>query len=965
MAGIGDMVVKIVGDNSKFDRAIDSTQKKMTVLATKLKDIGKKMTLFVSLPILGIGLASVKAAADMEMMEVAFATMLGSAEKAHSLLTDLKELAAHTPFQLTDLTAGTKTLLQFGVALEDVMPTLTTLGDIAMGDSNRMKSLSLAFGQMTSAGRLMGQDLLQMINVGFNPLQVIAKKTGETMMELKDRMSKGAISSEEVAAAFKSATSEGGMFYQGMEKASQTLTGKFSTLKDNIVEMARNFGEVLLPAMMKIVAGLTSLVQKFTGMSEGTKKTIIILGLLAAATGPVMMGIGGIIKLVPKLVAGFQKLWLAAASLNIALGPALLLAAFAALVATMIVLQIKQDRLNEQWREFTELTERQYEAVNKLVPRFEELANQEVLTADEAEELARLTRELKDTYPELTTEVDTNTGALRLNQIALRSVTEQVLINMMKIKEAGVEQAELDARIAQGKLQMVRATPNAPGLTAAQNAERLAVALREVDTANAKVWSSIGAVKQASTDLSNYRIETNRLEAQALIDLRDKKTESAGVEKKDAEDVVKVKIDAENNVNDVTKLKTAERLLFIKTAEEEATEWRRKHRAIDYKKQAQERNAAEGRAERISIDLFRDALDARERIKKAKEDQAKAEADIAVAETKQNWKTLGDVFKNTVFGIIDIIGGDFKDAALNTISEILAAQQEALAIEMEDKREAFELENEMRQERLEADLEAIETKKSAQLEAIDIALQEALYAAGFSEATTVEQYEAEIAAAQAAGDAETAAELQKQLDKLVIIKSFEAQSEAVAAAAEAAKTARNEREKVEAQTAVDSQVAEEKRLTDEKDKIEKRAAYDSAVINKESALFNIAVSTAQAIVNALGSIPFPFNIAASALMGVLGAAQAISVSSKPLPALARGGIVSPTSGGTDVTVAEAGQAEVIFPLDKLDQFLSQREPSSEEGMMSLIVNLDSDPFLQKIFPATRNKTVLIDQGAVI
>src|SRR5690606_25401177 len=92
------------------------------------------------------------------------------------------------------------------------------IGDIAMGDANKMNSLTLAYSQMTSTGKLMGQDLLQMINAGFNPLNEISKKTGKSIGDLKKEMEQGKISANMVEKAFIGATSEGGQFYMMAEK---------------------------------------------------------------------------------------------------------------------------------------------------------------------------------------------------------------------------------------------------------------------------------------------------------------------------------------------------------------------------------------------------------------------------------------------------------------------------------------------------------------------------------------------------------------------------------------------------------------------------------------------------------------------------------------------------------------------------------------------------------------------------
>ena len=103
-----------------------------------------------------------------------------------------------------------------------VVPTLKMLGDIAGADQNKLNGLALVFGQIQSTGRLMGQDLLQLINQGFNPLTEISKQTGMSVADLKKAMEKGAISADMVTLAFKSATSAGGLFYGNLEAQSQT-----------------------------------------------------------------------------------------------------------------------------------------------------------------------------------------------------------------------------------------------------------------------------------------------------------------------------------------------------------------------------------------------------------------------------------------------------------------------------------------------------------------------------------------------------------------------------------------------------------------------------------------------------------------------------------------------------------------------------------------------------------------------
>lgn len=221
---------------------------------------------------------------EIESYTTSFKTLLGDTASAVAKVDELKTLAAKTPLSLSDLAEGTKTLLAFQVPAEKSTKILTMLGDVALGNSEKMKGLALVFGQVSSAGKLQGQDLLQMINQGFNPLNYIAQRTGESMDELKDRMSKGAISAKEVEQAFEDATSAGGQFANGMETASHTTDGLISTLKDNARALV---GEVFKPISDSLLSDvLPSTITAVNDLSEAYKEEGI--KGMTAATGEIM-----------------------------------------------------------------------------------------------------------------------------------------------------------------------------------------------------------------------------------------------------------------------------------------------------------------------------------------------------------------------------------------------------------------------------------------------------------------------------------------------------------------------------------------------------------------------------------------------------------------------------------------------------------------------------------------------------
>ena len=213
----------------------------------------------------GVFVSAIKEAFKFEKATTDFKVLLGSIDKAKTHIAELRQFASSTPLTFGDLSGASKLLLSFGTSVEEVMPAMKMLGDISMGDAQKFKGLALVFAQVKSAGRLMGQDLLQMINQGFNPLTIIAQQTGKSVGELKDMVEKGAISFEMVAEAMRVATSEGGLFNNAMAEASKTGEGLVSTLSDKWTDCVRTFGEAFTDAAK---GGLQLLIEKLTELVE-------------------------------------------------------------------------------------------------------------------------------------------------------------------------------------------------------------------------------------------------------------------------------------------------------------------------------------------------------------------------------------------------------------------------------------------------------------------------------------------------------------------------------------------------------------------------------------------------------------------------------------------------------------------------------------------------------------------------
>ena len=377
MAANKDVNIKLSIDNAKFTAGMNRAKQSLNGLSNTAGNLKNNLslntraiqetsvsaeTLARHCTVAGVALGAMagyalKAAADIEQLQVSFGVLTGSTAVGDELLNSIKQFSAVTPFVTSDLAKASQTMLAFGIATEDIMPTIDMLGNVAMGNSEKLKMVSLAYSQIQAAGRLMGQDLLQLINAGFNPLKEISQATGKSMGELKDMMSKGAISSELVTMAFKRATSEGGLFYGMMEKQSQTLAGRFSTLQENIEQTAQSFGAALAPAAKAIInvfISLTSFLMKIPQPIQAVLAGIVTLGsgllLIAGITPTLVSGFKSVVLGLNLLKGGFINATRAvvantAALLTNPFGQIAL--AITALIAAIVVLIANWDKITE------------------------------------------------------------------------------------------------------------------------------------------------------------------------------------------------------------------------------------------------------------------------------------------------------------------------------------------------------------------------------------------------------------------------------------------------------------------------------------------------------------------------------------------------------------------------------------------------------------------------------------------
>lgn len=336
---------KITGDSSSYQKAINEADKSTEQFQKNTSSLGSKLAggLKNGLSVAAGAIASVSAAmgagvvagvkynATIENYQTSFEVMTGSAEKAAEVVEKLKKIGAETPFELPELADVTQLLMNYGFTADEAIDKMMMLGDISQGSADKMQRIATAYGQMSSAGKVQLEDVKQMIEAGFNPLQEISESTGESMQSLYDRISNGTLAVDEITASMQRATSEGGKYYQSMEKQSQTITGMISTLKDNAQQLlgevvqpiTESFGTKLLPAAIDAIDQLTTAFQEngFEGLIAvgGQIITSILLGIAMGLPNVITTAIQIIQAIVTNLQANMPQILSAGGQILISL----------------------------------------------------------------------------------------------------------------------------------------------------------------------------------------------------------------------------------------------------------------------------------------------------------------------------------------------------------------------------------------------------------------------------------------------------------------------------------------------------------------------------------------------------------------------------------------------------------------------------------------------------------------------
>lgn len=274
----------VIQADNIMKRVGDSAARESSRVDSYMKNIGRGIAAAFTLNTANQFISQVvRVRGEIQALESSFTTLLGSKSKGDAMLAEIRKYAVETPYSLSDVSKSAQTMLAFNIEAEKVIPTLKQIGDVAMGDGQKMQSLVLAFSQMSSTGRLMGQDLLQMINAGFNPLVQISERTGESLTKLKKKMEDGKISVEMVAQAFTDATSEGGKFYGMMEQQAGGIQGSLAGLEDAWLNFYNEIGEKSEGLIVDSIQGLTSLIENYREVGRVLAEIVATYGVYRAS----------------------------------------------------------------------------------------------------------------------------------------------------------------------------------------------------------------------------------------------------------------------------------------------------------------------------------------------------------------------------------------------------------------------------------------------------------------------------------------------------------------------------------------------------------------------------------------------------------------------------------------------------------------------------------------------------------
>jgi len=393
------------------------------------------------------GRAIAKLGMDMEATKAKFEVLLGSVERGNKVFTEVNEMAKLTPFTTSDVVGASEQLLAFNYDAEKLMPTLRMLGDVAMGDAQKLSGLTTAFAKVSSTGKLTARELMQMVYQGFNPLVVMSEKTGKSMETLNEEMARGQITFAMVEDAFRTATSEGGRFHGMMDKMGETGRGKLNTLMGALQIKLAELGEKMIPYLNKVLDFGLKLVDNFDRIAKVIWQALIPVRAFFNGIATLFQFFkenGAILALTATLLVSIKLAMLQAslAAKGLSIGSMLASKAFQILNATMLknpftavlvgitllvgALVMMRKRTKEANSALGEInrTAASYEADER--SRLNRIFDALKRTNPQSEERNKLIKQLKEMYPGLIDKMELEKAGLDDLEIAYKNLSDSI-----------------------------------------------------------------------------------------------------------------------------------------------------------------------------------------------------------------------------------------------------------------------------------------------------------------------------------------------------------------------------------------------------------------------------------------------------------------------------------------------------------------------------------------------------------
>lgn len=891
MALIGQLNIKIGATIDGLQSALVRAERSMNRSASKMTNIGKRLSMTLSASIGIAGVAAIKTAAEFETLQNGLNILTGSVEEGTKAFDRLKGFSAKTPFQLTELTRANNIMMGFGLNSDEAYDSLNQLGNIAAVMGSDFNRLAVNFGQVSASGMAMTRDIREFINNGVPMWDLLADATGKSIGQLQEMATKQEITFELIQKAFDKATKKGGKFYKGLEKGSKTLEGVFSTMKDNISLALGTIGQSIAETLnlrevaIKIGKAFGKLAEKFANLSAGQKRFIVIVAAMAAAIGPLLIAMGSLLTLLSLVPAGL------AGTLGVA---GLVVGALIGITVAIVKLRSEYNKVNGLSAKVSKRIENNaasYLKEKKSIDKLRTASNNLALTTNQRQ---KAYDELVTTYPDYFDAMKIEEGQIvnvvkKYDQLIdkIKNVARQRAISQEMIE---LEQDKLDLEIA--------ISAQFPGLTLSEIQEKIEyIATESNKTFGGRLKNNLSEVLQQLNLIDDDWLSVeNQLDQINALNTEINKLAKLGADPTMFDETSST---TPTTTNGGGGGKANEKLA---QAESDRQQARNEHfRALYERNLKREKELADIEAERQQSrnDFYKDQYDRQQKKEaelgqlEAERQQARNERNLnAALQIKSIFEQVGDIF-----GQLGASMAQLKTPIGNAFAALFSSFDAIKTI----------------------DFSSIGERLSLGFE--DVAQDVIAIAGSIGNAITG------ISQAVAQG-------VQQQMN--VLDESYKKQLESIdnLAISEEAKN----RHRISAEKKYDRQMAA----------LKKRQAQANKVAAISQALTNGAIAITRAFAE-LG--PIGGGIASGLIAGVT-AAQISSIQSQPIPQFANGGIVS---GRTLAEVGEYGSAsrgnpEVIAPLNKLKSMLGE----TGGGNISGEFRMRGDDLVAVVDKANRN-----------